>query len=211
MVQYVAYYRVSTQRQGMSGLGLDAQRASVLAFVNATDIAAEYTEVESGKRNDRPALAKALEHAKSIGAVLLIAKLDRLARNVAFIANLLESGVEIQAVDMPSANRMMLQMMAVFAEEEARAISIRTRAALKAAKERGTLLGGARDDNRAVSYARGEASTDRAMTLIQSIPDYGNLSFNALAKALNEAGHKTIRGNTWTAMQVSRTLSRTQA
>jgi len=211
MAQYIAYYRVSTQRQGVSGLGLDAQRASVMAFVDATDIAAEYTEIESGKRNDRPALAKALEHAKSIGAVLLIAKLDRLARNVAFIANLLESGVEIQAVDMPSANRMMLQMMAVFAEEEARAISIRTKAALKAAKERGTLLGGARDDNKAVSYARGEASADRAMTLIQSIPDYSTMSYNALAKALNEAGHKTIRGNTWTAMQVSRTLSRTQA
>ncbi|NTF06845.1 recombinase family protein [Agrobacterium rubi] len=211
MTKYVAYYRVSTVRQGASGLGLDAQRSSVLAFTNAPNIIAEYTEVESGKRNDRPALAKALAHAKAEGATLLIAKVDRLARNNAFVANLLEAGVEIKCADMPEANRMLLQMMSVIAEHEARMISERTKAALKAAKDRGQTLGGFKWDKASFVEHRqaiGQASADRAFIDIQSIPGYEALSFNALAKRLNDQGFKTTRGSTYTAMQVKRVIDR---
>jgi hypothetical protein len=111
-MKFVIYLRVSTERQGQSGLGLEAQRKAVLDHVTGKgEIAAEFVEIESGKKNDRPQLARALAEAKRIGAVLLIAKLDRLARNVAFIANLLEAGVEIAAADMPEANRFLLQSM----------------------------------------------------------------------------------------------------
>src|SRR6476661_5095062 len=105
MLGFIAYYRVSTDRQGQSGLGLDAQRSAVAGFVGARELVAEFTEVESGKRSDRPQLAAALELCRRQRAMLVIAKLDRLARNVAFIANLMESGAEFTAVDMPSANR----------------------------------------------------------------------------------------------------------
>ena len=132
---FVTYLRVSTERQGQSGLGLEAQRAAVAAHVlGRGEVVAEFVEVESGKRSDRPELARALVEAKRAGAVLLIAKLDRLARNVAFIANLLESGVEVTAADMPEANRFLLHIMAAVAEQEGRAISERTRSALAAAK-----------------------------------------------------------------------------
>ena len=142
-MRYVVYLRVSTQRQGASGLGLEAQRAAVAAFVaqRGGQVLAERVEVESGKRADRPQLAEALAEAKRAGAVLLIAKLDRLARNVAFIAGLLEAGVEVQACDMPEANRFLLHVMAAVAEHEAAAISARTKAALAAAKARGVKLG----------------------------------------------------------------------
>jgi len=142
-MHHVTYLRVSTDRQGKSGLGLEAQRKAVADHVAGKgEIAAEYVEIESGKKNDRPQLARALAEAKRIGAVLLIAKLDRLARNVAFIANLLEAGVEIAAADMPEANRFLLHVMAAVAEHEAQAISDRTRAALAAAKARGVALAG---------------------------------------------------------------------
>ena len=133
----IAYYRVSTQRQGLSGLGLEAQRHALAGY----DIVAQYTEVESGKKSSRPELAKALAHAKEIGATLIIAKLDRLARNVHFITGLLEAGVPIECADMPEADRTFLQMAAVFAEWEGRRISQRTKDALAAAKRRGVKLG----------------------------------------------------------------------
>ena len=134
-MKFITYLRVSTDRQGKSGLGLEAQRKAVLDYVAGKgEIAAEFVEVESGKRDDRPQLARALTEAKRLGAVLLIAKLDRLARNVAFIANLLESGADIAAADMPEANRFLLHVMAAVAEHEAQAISDRTRAALAAAR-----------------------------------------------------------------------------
>src|SRR4051812_31469790 len=118
--RYVAYYRVSTQEQGRSGLGIEAQRGNVGRFLNGGDwtLDAEFTEIESGKRNDRPKLAEALRLCKKLKATLVIAKLDRLARNVAFIANLIEAGVDFVAVDNPHANKAMVQMMAVFAELE---------------------------------------------------------------------------------------------
>ena len=136
-MKFIVYYRVSTQRQGQSGLGLEAQQHACAHY----DIVAEYTEVESGKKSNRPELAKALAHAKEIGATLLIAKLDRLARNVHFITGLLEAGVPITCADMPEADRTFLQMAAVFAEWEGRRISERTVDALAAAKARGVKLG----------------------------------------------------------------------
>jgi DNA invertase Pin-like site-specific DNA recombinase len=143
---FVAYYRVSTQRQGRSGLGLEAQRKAVQDHLNGGNwrIVAEYTEVESGKRKDRPKLADALKACRVHGAKLIIAKLDRLARNVAFVSNLMESGVDFEAVDFPQANRLTIHILAAVAEHEAKAISERTRAALAAAKRRGVKLGGYR-------------------------------------------------------------------
>src|SRR6266446_5943372 len=127
---FVAYYRVSTSRQGQSGLGVDAQRQAVREYLGGkpnSQQVAEYTEIESGKRSDRPELRAALATCKRHKATLIIAKLDRLARNVAFIANLMESGVEFVAVDNPHASRLMLHMLAAFAEHEREQISIRTK------------------------------------------------------------------------------------
>lgn len=138
---YIAYYRVSTQRQGQSGLGLDAQRDAVRRFAGSISLDGEFTEIESGRKSDRPELIKAIATAKAKKATLVIAKLDRLARNVHFISGLLESGVSFVAADMPEADRTFLQMAAVFAEWEARKISERTIAALQAAKARGQVLG----------------------------------------------------------------------
>src|SRR5579862_7716530 len=134
--KFIAYYRVSTEKQGQSGLGLDAQRKAVADYLNGGQWAllAEYTEVESGKRADRPQLLAALAHAKATGATLIVAKLDRLSRNVAFIAALMESGVEFTAADMPMANRLTVHVLAAVAEHEREAISARTKAALAAAK-----------------------------------------------------------------------------
>jgi DNA invertase Pin-like site-specific DNA recombinase len=144
--KFVSYLRVSTARQGISGLGLEAQRAAVAGFLDGGDwtLVQEVLEVESGKRNDRPALATAIKLCRKHRATLVIAKLDRLARNVAFISNLMESGVEFVAVDMPQANRFVVHILAAVAEQEAEAISTRTKAALAAAKARGTKLGGRR-------------------------------------------------------------------
>src|SRR3954449_13619746 len=141
--RFVAYYRVSTDRRGRSGLGLDAQRAAVTEYLNGGNwqLVAEFTEVESGRKNDRPELAKALAACRRIGATLVIAKLDGLARNVAFVSNLMEAGVEFTAVDFPTANRLTIHILAAVAEHEREMISARTKAALAAAKARGTRLG----------------------------------------------------------------------
>ena len=142
--RYIAYYRVSTARQGRSGLGLEAQKQAVQAHLNGQKPISEFVEVESGRRNDRPKLAEALAACRVHKATLIIAKLDRLARNVAFVSSLMEAGVEFQACDFPQANRLTIHILAAVAEHEARMISERTRAALAAAKARGTVLGGFR-------------------------------------------------------------------
>src|SRR3954468_203058 len=141
--KWVAYYRVSTAKQGASGLELDAQREAVADYLNGCNwtLAAEFVEVESGKRNDRPELAKALATCRRTRATLVIAKLGRLARTVAFVSNLMEAGVEFVAVDFPTANRLTIHILAAVAEHEREIISARTKAALAAAKARGTKLG----------------------------------------------------------------------
>ena len=220
--KFVAYLRVSTARQGMSGLGLEAQRAAVQAYLNGGDwkIVAELVEVESGKRNERPQLMAAMRLCRLHGATLLIAKLDRLSRNVAFLSNLMEAGVPFTAADMPEADKTQLQMMMVFAEHEARAISSRTKAALAAARARGTKLGGRRvsaerfaeigqEGRRLGTAARSLIASKRSEDLIPVIEDIrstGNLSLRKIAAQLNERGIPSARGGPWSAVQVHRVL-----
>jgi DNA invertase Pin-like site-specific DNA recombinase len=217
--KFVAYYRVSTQRQGRSGLGLDAQQQAVRDYLNGGDwrLVAEVTEVESGKRSDRPKLAEALKLCRLHGATLIIAKLDRLARNVAFISNLMESGVDFHAVDFPQANRLTVHILAAVAEHEAKAISERTKAALAAAKRRGVKLGGYRGTTmtkamrRAATAAIVKRADDRAADLAPTIAELqanGATSLRAIAAGLNERGIPTARGGQWSAVQVARVLDR---
>ena len=219
MNHFVSYLRVSTDRQGKSGLGLEAQRKAVADHVAGKgEIAAEYVEIESGKKNDRPQLARALAEAKRIGAVLLIAKLDRLARNVAFIANLLEAGVEIAAADMPEANRFLLHVMAAVAEHEAQAISDRTRVALAAAKARGVALGwampGRAGEQRNAARKGAERNARNAdqhaanvLPVIRQIAARG-ASLRQIADELNTRGIKTARGGLWYAATVRNVMAR---
>jgi DNA invertase Pin-like site-specific DNA recombinase len=218
-LQFVTYLRVSTERQGQSGLGLEAQRAAVAAHVlGRGEVVAEFVEVESGKRADRPQLALALAEAKRAGAVLLIAKLDRLARNVAFIANLLESGVEVTAADMPEANRFVLHIMAAVAEQEGRAISERTKAALAAAKARGVKLGWSmiarKGQQREASRKGAVKNTQNAnqhaanvLPIISQIAANG-ASLRQIADELNTRSIKTARGGRWYAGTVRNIMAR---
>jgi DNA invertase Pin-like site-specific DNA recombinase len=200
-------------------LGLEAQRAAVAAHVTGRgEVVAEYVEVESGKRADRPELARALAEAKRAGAVLLIAKLDRLARNVAFIANLLESGVEVTAADMPEANRFVLHIMAAVAEQEGRAISERTKAALAAAKARGVKLGWSnpeRASEQRQAAKKGAAvrmvkADDFAASVLPVIRDLrsSGISLRGVANILNERRFETARGGKWQATTVRNMLAR---
>jgi DNA invertase Pin-like site-specific DNA recombinase len=216
--RYVAYYRVSTQRQGRSGLGLEAQRKAVIDRLSGgSEPISEYTEVESGGRNDRPRLAEALAACRLHRATLIIAKLDRLARNVAFVSNLMEAGVEFEAVDFPQANRLTIHILAAVAEHEAKMISDRTRAALAAAKARGVSLGGWRgragtcNDLARARATRTQRAVRRASDLsntIQEIQHNGAQSLCAVAAGLNERGITAPRGGVWRAAQVRRVLSR---
>jgi DNA invertase Pin-like site-specific DNA recombinase len=218
---FVAYYRVSTDRQGASGLGLEAQRAAVAEYLNGGKwtIAAEFTEVESGKRDDnRPQLADAIKACRLYGAKLVIAKLDRLSRDAHFLLGLEKAGVDFVAADMPNANRLTVGIMAMVAEEERRMISARTKAALAAAKARGVKLGGLRstglsDADRAVGrqtmQARSQARAAELAPVIQELRAAGVTSFLGLAKALTDRGVPTARGGSqWTAMQVKRVVDR---
>lgn len=216
--RYIAYLRVSTQRQGVSGLGLEAQRASVRAFLTSQDVVVEeFVEVESGRKNDRPKLHAALAVAKREGATLLIAKLDRLARNVAFIANLLEAGVEIAAVDLPQANRFVLHIMAAVGEQEGKAISERTKAALAAAKARGTKLGWAnpdRDDQRRAQKASAQTRQRSAdVFAAQHGPRIAErraagASLQAIADEFNRQAITPPRGRLWWPSTVRAVLMR---
>jgi len=210
--RFVAYYRVSTDRQGKSGLGLDAQRAAVLAFINGNaELVAEFTEIESGKRADRPELAKALEACRRQKAKLVIAKLDRLSRNLAFIATLMESGVEFVAVDNPHANKLTVHILAAVAQHEREMISERTKAALQAARARGTRLGNpdlAKAAKRGTAAVKANARRFAAnvLPIIKDIERGGATSANAIAAKLNERNVKTARGGKWTHVQVGAVL-----
>jgi DNA invertase Pin-like site-specific DNA recombinase len=215
---FVCYYRVSTQKQGKSGLGLEAQKAAVEAFLNGGDwrIAKEFTEVESGKRADRPQLAEAFKACRIHGAKLVIAKLDRLSRDAHFLLGLEKAGVDFVAADMPHANRLTVGIMAMVADEERRMISARTKAALAAAKKRGTKLGGYRGvdpDDKARAKATAviqERVAARAADLAGIVRDAqaaGAESLRAIAAELNRQNVPTAQGSTWTATAVRRLLA----
>jgi DNA invertase Pin-like site-specific DNA recombinase len=233
---FIAYYRVSTDRQGRSGLGLEAQQEAVRSYLNGGNwkLIAEVVEIESGKRSDRPKLAEALRLAKLHKATLIIAKLDRLARNVAFVSALMESGVDFIAVDFPQANRLTIHILAAVAEHEAGMISARTKAALAAAKARGTKLGGFREPQqredgtvtrgslrfapehyeaaRTAKRAGADARAAELAPVIEELKAAGVTSLQGLARALTEREIPTSRGGSkWTAVQVQRVLERLAA
>jgi len=219
---FVAYLRVSTAKQGSSGLGLEAQQAAITAFVKPCDklLTPPYVEIESGKNSARPQLRAALEHCHRTGATLLIARLDRLARKVSFIANLMEEGVPFIACDRPNATAFELHIYASMAQEEGRAIADRTRKALAAAKARGVKLGGdrgyrpvtgpdARLGGAAVKLAADHAAHGVAADIERILAAAGmNVSLQALARELTAQGVATPRGGTWTATAVRRVLAR---
>ena len=217
--KWVSYFRVSTDRQGKSGLGIEAQQASVARFLNGGkwNVLGEFVEVESGKNSDRPELAKAITLCRIHGAKLLIAKLDRLSRDAHFLLGLEKAGVEFIAADMPNANRLTVGIMAMVAEEERRMISARTKAALQAAKARGVKLGGDRGATftadiqaagLAASKARAAARGADLAPVIASLRSEGITSATGLAKALTERGIPTARGgSTWSTVQVQRVLA----
>jgi DNA invertase Pin-like site-specific DNA recombinase len=198
----VAYYRVSTRHQKQSGLGLEAQRHAVEAFAKSRgiEILAEHVEVESGKKASRPRLNDAIRDAKATKSVLLIAKLDRLARNAHFLLGLMESGLEFTAVDTPSLNRFTATILAAVAEDEARRISERTKAALRAAKRRGKKLGGWRGgprDVEAVNAIRRQRARERAAALREPVMAalMQCTSYTAAAELLNTMRVPTPRGD----------------
>ena len=195
----VTYLRVSTDRQGQSGLGLEAQRTAVAPYVEAGRPLGEFVEVESGRRDDRPQLTAALALCRQHKARLVIAKLDRLARSVAFISNLMESGVEFVAADMPAANRFMLHIMAAVAEHEREMISQRTCAALAVAKCKGIRLGNPRPDTapaRAAIATRVAAFRANVRPQLQALQAQG-YSLRQTAARLNAQGITAPRGGLW--------------
>ena len=225
MATIIGYLRVSKKSQGESGLGLEGQRAAVEAHAKSQgmSVAAWYTEIESGKRADRPELGNALAHARRSKATLVVAKLDRLARNVAFLSALMESKVPFVAVDNPHANKLTLHILAAVAEAEALAISQRTKDALGAYKARGGLLGaslprcrnltsaaaakGRVESAKARTKAANEAYADLRSTLAEM--QAKGVSLQAMATDLNGQGHTTRRGKPWNAVQIMRVLDRT--
>lgn len=213
--RFIAYYRVSTVQQERSGLGLDAQQHAVTRFLQDRDceLIGSFTEVETGKGanalHKRPELRAALNECKKQGATLLIAKLDRLARNVHFVSGLLETGCDFIAADMPSANKVMIQMYAVMAEWERDQISARTKAALSAAKARGVRLGAAGAQNlNANLKQRREASKAFAEPLREVISGFqsAGLSQRAIVVRLNTLGIRAAKGGGWSLSQLQRVI-----
>jgi len=219
--QFVAYYRVSTARQGKSGLGLEAQKKAVAEFLNggSWQLTAEFVEVESGKHDDRPQLEQALAMCELSGATLVVAKLDRLSRNLAFLAKLQESGARFVAADMPEANELTIHIMAAVAQAERKAISVRTKEALAAAKARGVRLGGNRGNLEDLrkgparsAEVRSRQARERALKVrrqIESISAGGQkYSLRQIADVLNARGITAPRGGPWHAAQVKAVLQR---
>lgn len=208
MALFVAYYRVSTARQGQSGLGLEAQQAAVSALIARMggELIATFKEIESGRRKDRPQLLAALELCRQRKATLIIAKLDRLARNVAFVSGLMESRIDFVAADMPEANRLTVHILAAVAEHEREAISVRTRDALAAAKARGQRLGNPRPDMAKVVGAAADRAADfreKQLPMIEAaLASRGTL--RKAAKQLNDLGVPTLNGRRWHPQTVAR-------
>ena len=213
--KYVAYYRVSTSKQGINGLGMDAQKEAINRYLNGGNwkLIAEFAEVESGKVKDRQELQKALEMCRKEKATLLIAKLDRLARNAAFLLNLQDSSVKFTAVDMPYADNFTVGIMALVAQKERELISERTKAGLAAAKRRGTRLGNPNPKEavkRAVkaNVARANGYAERLSPVIKEIQAAHVASLRGIAKCLNARGFKTPNGNAFAAQSVKNLLNR---
>lgn len=214
----VAYYRVSTQRQGQSGLGLEAQKSAVetyLAGNSDAELLEEFVEVESGKKNDRPKLQNAIALCKATGATLLIAKLDRLSRNAVFLLSLKDSGVQFVACDMPHADELTIGIMALLAQKEREMISERTKAALAAAKKRGVKLGGYKSNGFGGDYTLGgKAAAAKADEYATSIAGYvrqgqkTGMSLRQLAEFLNRKGIRTARGTTFRGQTVKNLIAR---
>jgi DNA invertase Pin-like site-specific DNA recombinase len=206
--QFVAYYRVSTDRQGRSGLGLEAQQAAVRGYLGTAAPFAEFTEIETGRRNDRPELERALALCRKRRARLVIAKLDRLSRNLAFIAALMDSGVEFVAVDNPHATRLTLHILAAVAEHEREMIADRTKAALQAAKARGVRLG--RNGADRLAPAQRAQAIERACQLAPLLAELKSAGMSArkMAVQLTARGVPTPSGGRWHAQTVIRMMDR---
>lgn len=212
----MAYRRVSTKGQGISGLGLEAQERMIADYVARVggQRLATFTEVESGKKKNRPELHKALALARKRKATLIVAKLDRLARNVAFVSALMETNVQFKAADFPEANRLMIQILAAVAEYEAKLISDRTKAGLESRRQRGFALGNVRNLKRghspapAINRAKADAEAARLRPVIESMEREGINSIRAICDALNDRGYTTARGMAWHPMTTKRLIDR---
>jgi DNA invertase Pin-like site-specific DNA recombinase len=218
--KYVAYLRVSTARQGRSGLGIEAQRAAVAAFMQGRSgrlLDPEFVEIESGRKSDREELSKALARCRVTGAILIVAKLDRLSRNAGFLMTLRDAGVDFIAADLPEANALTVGIMALVAQAEAEAIAARTKAALAAARARGVNLGGRRAGSPSIAkfqHRGSEAATQRANKRLSDVAadlrtlHAEGLSLNAIASRLNASDVRGTGGGLWTATAVRRALGR---
>lgn len=212
---FITYFRVSTARQGASGLGIEAQQRAVSGYVASVggNVLAEFTEIESGKNSERPRLAEAMERCRLTRAVLLIAKLDRLSRDAHFLLGLEKAGIDFIAADMPNANRLTVGIMALVAQQEREAISARTKAALAEAKARGTKLGGYRSgapkvDHRLATARRQRAAEEyrsRVGPMVKALREEG-LSLRQIAQRMTERGIRTANGGRWSAAGVSRLI-----
>lgn len=232
-LRLVAYLRVSTDKQGIRGLGIEVQRKTVLDYVrnagHEARLLAEYIEVESGRRSDRPELLKAMDHARNAGATLVIAKLDRLSRDVHFLTGLERAGIEFVACDLPNANRLTVTILAAVAEHEREMISQRTKAALQVAKERvaqsgqrkhpkvmrlgnphgaRSLLGRGNHHAIAAIKAKADATAQRLRTLFRALQDEGITDVRRIAATLNERGVLSPNGAAWHPTSVSRLAKR---
>lgn len=211
--KFVSYYRVSTEKQGINGNGIEAQKQSVARYLTSIDceLLASFEEVESGANNKRPQLDAAIKMAKSHKAILVIAKLDRLTRNAAFLLQLQDSSIDFVACDMPNADKLSIGIIALLAQRERQLISERTKAGLAVAKQRGAKLG---NPNAATAWkkaakviqSRKNEFAASALKGIREIQSTGIVSMNRIADCLNKRGEKTARGGKWTATAVKRVL-----
>lgn len=206
-MDYVAYYRVSTKKQGKSGLGLDAQRDAIRQFLGEHDqLTAEFVEIESGRNNQRSELWRAIALAKKTDAALLIARLDRFSRRVSFIATIMDKGIRLVVAEMPNATEFQLHIFAALAQEERRLISIRTKAALKQAKARGVELG---KNGKALAKSNKQRADRRASNLVTVLPkNWRQMSLSEIARQLNARGHRTANGKRHHPQTIKNALNR---
>ena len=215
MEQFISYYRVSTSRQGSSGLGLEGQKTAVLSYLNNRPLLAEFTDVETGKNDNRPQLLKAIDLAKQTNSILVIAKLDRLSRNLTFISTLMDAKIKFLCCDMPDANELTIHIFAALAQWERVRIADRTRTALQALKARGKKLGKPENFTEEVrkmgpvrlkQIAAENPNNQKAKKVINLLNRNGR-NLREIAIELNEAGFRTSRGNQFGPEQVRRLIS----